>query len=61
MKLIAISQRVEISKHKEVRPQLDIKLFNFIVSSGYIPVPIPYFLYNKKKSNIILKKWLKKN
>ena len=48
MKLIAISQRVEISKHKEVRPQLDIKLFNFIVSSGYIPVPIPYFLYNKK-------------
>ncbi len=60
MKLIAISQRVEISKHKEVRPQLDIKLFNFIVSSGYIPVPIPYFLYNKKKSNILLKKWLKK-
>ncbi len=60
MKLIAISQRVEISKHNEIRPQLDIKLFNFIVASGYIPVPIPYFLYNKKKSNILMKKWLKK-
>ena len=60
MKLIAISQRVEISKHNEIRPQLDIKLFNFIVASGDIPVPIPYFLYNKKKSNILMKKWLKK-
>jgi gamma-glutamyl-gamma-aminobutyrate hydrolase PuuD len=60
MKIIAISQRIEISKHKEIRPQLDINLFNFIASSGYIPVPIPYYLYEKKKSNIYLKKWLSK-
>jgi N5-(cytidine 5'-diphosphoramidyl)-L-glutamine hydrolase len=60
MKIIAVSQRVEISKYKEIRPQLDINFFNFIVSAGYIPVPIPYYLYNKKKSNFFLKKWLTK-
>ena len=60
MKIIAVSQRIEISKYKEIRPQLDINFFNFIVSAGYIPVPIPYYLYNKKKSNFFLKKWLTK-
>jgi putative glutamine amidotransferase len=60
MKIIAISQRIEISKYKEIRPQLDINFFHFIVSSGYMPVPIPYFPYEKKKSNIYLKKWLNK-
>jgi N5-(cytidine 5'-diphosphoramidyl)-L-glutamine hydrolase len=60
MKIIAVSQRVEISKYKEIRPQLDINFFNFIVSSGYIPVPIPYYSYHKKKSNFFLKKWLTK-
>jgi gamma-glutamyl-gamma-aminobutyrate hydrolase PuuD len=60
MKIIAVSQRIEISKYKEIRPQLDINFFNFIVSSGYIPVPIPYYLYDKTKSNIYLKKWLNK-
>ena len=56
MKIIAISQRIEISKHKEIRPQLDINLFNFIASSGYIPVPIPYYLYEKKKIQYLFKK-----
>ena len=60
MKIIAVSQRIEISKHKEIRPQLDINFFNFIATSGYIPVPIPYYLYGKTKSNIYLKKWLNK-
>ena len=58
MKMIAVSQRVEVSKHKEIRPQLDINFFNFISSSGYIPVPIPYYSYDKKKSNFFLRKWL---
>ena len=60
MKIIAVSQRVEISKYKEIRPQLDINFFNFIVSAGYIAVPIPYYSYDKKKSNFFLKKWLTK-
>ena len=58
MKIIAVSQRVDVSKYKEIRPQLDINFFNFVVSSGYLPVPIPYYSYDKKKSNILLKKWL---
>ena len=51
MKIIAVSQRVDVSKYKEIRPQLDINFFNFVVSSGYLPVPIPYYSYYKKKSN----------
>ena len=58
MKIIAVPQRVDVSKYKEIRPQLDINFFNFVVSSGYLPVPIPYYSYDKKKSNILLKKWL---
>ena len=58
MKIIAISQRLEVSKFKELRPQLDIKFFNFISLSGYLPVPIPYFAYKKNKSNIYLQKWI---
>ena len=60
MKIIAVSQRVEISKYREIRPQLDINFFNFIATSGYLPVPVPYYTYDKKKSNRYLKKWLKK-
>jgi len=60
MKIIVISQRIEASKYKEIRPQLDINFFNFIATSGYLPVPIPYYSYDKKKSNIYLKKWLNK-
>ena len=48
MKIIAVSQRVEISKYKEIRPQLDINFFNFIATSGYLPVPVPYYTYDKK-------------
>lgn len=59
MKLIAISQRIEKSKYNEIRPQLDIRLFDFIIKCGFYPVPIPYFLDPNKKSISNLNKWLK--
>jgi len=59
MKIIAISQRLEISNYKENRSQLDINLFNFIATSGYMPVPIPYFSFDKKRSIFFLNIWLK--
>ena len=49
MKIIAVTQRLENSKFNELRSQVDIKLFNFIVECGFVPIPIPYFFYKKKK------------
>tara|TARA_B100000686_G_C16752276_1_gene953277 strand:+ start:1046 stop:1651 length:606 start_codon:yes stop_codon:yes gene_type:complete len=60
MKIIAVSQRLEKSKYGELRAQLDSNLLNFVYKSGYIPVPIPYFIYNKKKSLKCLSLWIKK-
>lgn len=60
MKIIAISQRIDTSDYNEIRPQLDIKLFNFIASAGYIPVPIPYYSFGKIRNNVLLEKWLVK-
>lgn len=60
MKVIAISQSLEKSKHNEIRAQLDIRLFNFISKCGFTPVAIPYFLNYKKKSLLYLKKWMEK-
>lgn len=54
MKLVAISQRVEIfKKYNEVRDLLDQKLSSFCIDAGYLPVPIPNILNNQ-----ILEEWL---
>ena len=47
MKLIAISQRLEKSNYGENRAQLDTRLFDFVIKSGLMPIPIPYFNGNK--------------
>ena len=59
MKTIAISQRLETSKFGELRAQLDIKIFEYVVKAGFIPLPIPYFHKDKKNKN--LEDWIKTN
>ena len=57
MKVIAISQRIEKSKYNEIRCQLDIRLIDFIVKCGL--VPILFLIFRKQKnSNYHLKKWI---
>ena len=54
MKLVAISQRVELFKeYDEVRDVLDQRLSLFCVDAGYLPVPIPNVVDDE-----ILRKWL---
>ena len=60
MKKIGITQRIYISEHGEVRTQIDINLYKFIYSCGYIPIGIPYFNEKKNNSLIKLKNWLEK-
>tara|TARA_B100001989_G_C24538513_1_gene466023 strand:- start:719 stop:1321 length:603 start_codon:yes stop_codon:yes gene_type:complete len=58
MKIIGVSQRLEISTHGELRLQIDIRLLNFILKCGYIPIPIPYYNLPNKKSLKKLTIWL---
>ncbi len=58
MKIIGVSQRLEISKFGELRAQIDIRLINFISKCGYVPVPIPYYNLPKKNSLKKLSIWL---
>lgn len=54
MKLVVISQRVEIfKKYGEVRDLLDQRLSLFCIDAGYLPVPIPNVLDDQ-----ILRRWL---
>lgn len=42
MKLVAVSQRVELCPERnEVRDALDQRLTAFVMSSGHVPVPVP--------------------
>lgn len=58
MKKIGVSQRLEISKHGELRLQIDTRLLNFISKCGYIPIPIPYYNLPNKHSLKKLTLWL---
>ena len=65
MKLIAVSQRVEIiHERNEVRDSLDHLLVKYLLNIGYFTVPIPNnfdcqsTLNKDNKHNIILKDWL---
>ena len=58
MKIIGVSQRLEISTHGELRLQIDTRLLNFILKCGYIPIPIPYYNLPNKKSLKKLTIWL---
>ena len=54
MKLVAISQRVEVfTKYNEVRDVLDQRVNSFCITAGYLPVPIPNVLDEKT-----IKQWL---
>ena len=54
MKLVVISQRVEIfKKYGEVRDLLDQRLSLFCIDAGYLPVPIPNVLDDQ-----IFRRWL---
>ena len=57
MKTIAISQRLEVSKFGELRAQVDIKMFEFVIKAGFMPLPIPYFEKDKNYNN--LRTWMK--
>jgi len=60
MKSIGVTQRLCVSKHGELRTQLDIRLIKFIAECEYHPIIIPYLEYKEKS---ILKKkiinWIK--
>ena len=58
MKIIGVSQRLEISKYNELRLQIDTRLINFISNCGYIPIPIPYYNLPKRNSFKKLTFWL---
>ncbi len=59
MKIIAISQRVQkIKKYKELRDQIDSRLIEFVIKSGFFPIPIPNFKKKNKADLISLIKWL---
>lgn len=65
MKLIAVSQRVDlISERKEVRDSIDQQLFEFIYKAGYLPLGVPNFELKannvSKNKQIALTKWLEK-
>ena len=59
MKNIVITQRIEISKYKELRAQLDIRFMNFVADCGYNPIQVPYFMYEEKKLKKYLSNWIK--
>lgn len=53
MKLIGVSQRIKYFEDiNEYRDELDQKLIDFIVMSGYLPVPIPNTLVKTINSNL---------
>ena len=53
MTIIVVTQRVEFHPDRnEQRDVLDGRLVEFLVLSGYIPVPIPNSLYSKRTSKI---------
>ena len=61
MKTIAISQRVyKEKKYGELRDQLDIKLSEFVIKLGFLPIPIPNFKKKNKADTMNLVKWLKR-
>ncbi len=54
-KIIAITQRIEISKKgKEVRDCIDQNLIKFVFKCGFVPIQIPNYGEVKKNNNIFL-------
>jgi putative glutamine amidotransferase len=50
MKKVIITQRFEkIGKHRELRDNLDVRLYNLIEKLGYNPIPLPNNLKNINK------------
>jgi len=48
MKIVAVSQRVEIFPERgEIRDALDQRLITFLSVAGYVPVPVPNGLYTE--------------
>jgi gamma-glutamyl-gamma-aminobutyrate hydrolase PuuD len=57
--IVGISQRVDrISSYDEYRDALDQRLVDFVVRSGFIPVPIPNTLIDLNSSSKNIDNWL---
>ena len=61
MKSILVSQRIDIiSDRNEIRDSLDQKLIEFILQSGYFPIPFPNcIIQNQNKQQIDVKEKIK--
>ena len=61
MKKIAVSQRVEeIPDRDEIRDALDQRLVMFLLTAGYLPIPVPNRLISQASENEwgTLENWL---
>ncbi|MDN6857488.1 gamma-glutamyl-gamma-aminobutyrate hydrolase family protein [Pseudomonas sp. CAN2814] len=61
MKVVAVSQRVDISPATaEVRDGLDQRLSGFLLAAGYLPVPVPNLLgaADRQAADSLLDAWL---
>lgn len=59
MKIVVISQRVDSDPERnEKRDALDQRLIKFVVSAGYLPVPVPNNLLSNVEQENILTNWI---
>jgi len=48
MRVVAVSQRVEkYAYHNEIRDSLDQRITTFLLTAGFIPIPVPNRLWNQ--------------
>ena len=49
MNYVAVSQRIDFYfKRNEIRDALDQRIIQFLLKAGYLPVPVPNNLLEKK-------------
>jgi N5-(cytidine 5'-diphosphoramidyl)-L-glutamine hydrolase len=59
MKLIAITQRVDIcEQYDECRDALDQRISSFVMEGGYLPCPVPNAISNSEANSNFLNLWL---
>ena len=64
MNYVAVSQRIDFyPKRNEIRDALDQRIIQFLLKAGYLPVPVPNNLLEKKSkvknSSTNLSEWIK--
>lgn len=59
MKIVAVSQRIDTCpENNEVRDALDQRLLDFLLTAGYLPVPVPNRLQAREPDDQTLTQWL---